>query len=62
MTKYVLEITKPDERYCDGCSLNEDYYSGHICYITRQWLQDKPSSQLNIITPPNCPLKKVEEK
>jgi hypothetical protein len=56
MTKYVLEITKPDERYCDGCPCISEQ---NDCYITGQyltWFGDF------CLTPPQCPLVKEEEK
>jgi hypothetical protein len=59
-----LEINRPDERYCDGCPLTESYESDStpysvFCFIDGSTLL---TSDGKLPTPPNCPLKKVEEK
>jgi hypothetical protein len=58
--KFTLEINKADGNNCDSCPLTEHFYSIVRCYVTKQTLQNNPSVNTNISTPPSCPLVPVK--
>ncbi|MEY2703405.1 MAG: hypothetical protein RLY43_2044 [Bacteroidota bacterium] len=55
-----LEVNRPNKLYCDGCPAVKQSWEGYWCSSTSEEIKC-PREIGYFITPPNCPLKEMED-